>query len=526
MKLKNLLVLRMKTLNRQLNIAFGVVLFAPMIVAAAFSIWYFTGKIEREAVSKIEADARAARTIFDGITAEMEARAKDYSRKKTLILLINYIGDGSALGEKISKDFAETARGEGLEIIAVDRSQKIIVHSEKLGEGETFLPERHIDSAILGVCSHGIEVEPDGIWATGIAPVYSRDESIAGAVVARRKLDKRITDTIRNSLKIEVSLFSGKKLIAGAAVEPPPEIFADVYNYRETFVRANITEGGGISSYQPITDFNGKPAGILIIRTDATPYVETRNNAILVLLGILCVGVMLAYLTKEFMRLELESHRKTLEIKTAQIENLNRELFKAQESERRRIALDLHDGIIQSMAALLMRYREIDYNRKALMACNNDFKTCISELRGIIHGLHPAALETFGIHESLKELCFEFQRETGIVVNLTSSGKIEMGYDASINLYRVVQEALNNIRNHSGANIVTVKIVGSHDETLIRISDNGAGFDADEYYSSRNGRHMGIRGMSERIKYLDGDFNISSQTGKGVKISILVPNGN
>ena len=101
---------------------------------------------------------------------------------------------------------------------------------------------------------------------------------------------------------------------------------------------------------------------------------------------------------------------------------------------------------------------------------------------------------------------------------------ITLGFDTKINLYRVIQEGLNNTWRHANANKVVVRLVSSHPNIILRIEDNGSGFDAeDRLHESVKEKRMGLRSMEERINLLQGTMSIQSRSLKGTKILIEVP---
>lgn len=488
-------------MNRQLNIAFGLVLIVPLLLATIFLIWYYSGKIKTEALAKIEADAKAAKLILAAELAEVGNRARDYARSKQLVLLSGLLELDDTLKIKIGRDFSKTSEDHSITVI--DPSAKILIRSDKPTElnGHLFHTPQ-IEAAFLGTVSSGIGQSGEKLNITGIAPVYDRNEKITSAVIVRREIGTVLMRKISRLLGVEAEIG------IGIPVE-------------RTFLSAIDAES--ISHSFPIFKLNGSPVGWLTIRTSAAEYVRTRDFAISVLLGIFILGLVLTYIVKEIMRSELESSKKYLEIQSEQLQDLNRKLFRSQEAERRKISLDLHDGIIQTLSALLNQYTMIERNREDLRECNTSFKHAISDLRGIVDGMHPTGLEEFGISEALSLLCFEFREKTKINVEFTTIGDDDgLGYDSSIALFRIAQEALNNISKHARAESVSVKLVNSHHETIVRIADDGIGFDVDRYLLTRNANHMGLRGMRERMSAIGGEFEIKSTINQGTKINTRV----
>ena len=165
--------------------------------------------------------------------------------------------------------------------------------------------------------------------------------------------------------------------------------------------------------------------------------------------------------------------------------------------------------------------------RNAVKGLNVILKKAIMSLRNLAYGLRPSSLDEFGLVHTIREFCMDFMKETGISVEFKSSGISDREFDSdiNINLYRLVQEAFNNVRKHSEATAVSMKLISSHPNVILRISDNGKGFDIEKMSSEpSNERHMGIKSMAERVNYLDGRISISSAPGKGTKLYIEFTN--
>ncbi|GEM_PF-559797 len=214
---------------------------------------------------------------------------------------------------------------------------------------------------------------------------------------------------------------------------------------------------------------------------------------------------------------------------------LSKNVLKAHEEERRRIAREVHDGPAQSTVNLSLKleickkYIGLQDNEKLLTELNN-LSGCIretsKEIRTIIYDLKPSYLDD-GIIKSIDNRIGIFTESTGIKVEFNSSGNdSEIEYYMVSTVYKIVQEALSNISKHSGAKSVKIDLnVGSKGILLI-ISDDGKGFDTSEL--KRNKVHhleggFGIEGIKERIELIRGKLSIKSSPGKGTSISISIP---
>ena len=212
---------------------------------------------------------------------------------------------------------------------------------------------------------------------------------------------------------------------------------------------------------------------------------------------------------------------------------LTRNLFEAQEEERRFIARELHDELGQWFTAIQAEAQVICNAGKhepkihdSALAISNSASAVHQVIRGMLHKLRPSLLDELGLAESLSELQRQWcKRHTDIEcefrldVSLVSLGEV-----LDILIYRLIQEALNNIANHAHAHKVVVSFElepgkkGNSDFLILRVEDDGSGFDAKQV---RTG--IGLLGMRERVIAAGGDFYIDSKPGQGTIIMARMP---
>jgi len=213
--------------------------------------------------------------------------------------------------------------------------------------------------------------------------------------------------------------------------------------------------------------------------------------------------------------------------------SLSRQLIKAQEKERKRIASELHDGIAQSigavkyriegaLASLERRYPDLDLT--VLDGTIDDIKELVEEVRRISSNLSPSMLEDFGIHVALEWLCKEFKAqnrdvEMECLVSIDEGDTPEL---VKVAIYRVAQEALQNIAKHASATRVTATLELVDDSVKLLISDDGVGFDHQEPQPGYDGKSgLGLRSMRERVEATGGQFELKSAPQKGVEVTAL-----
>lgn len=195
-------------------------------------------------------------------------------------------------------------------------------------------------------------------------------------------------------------------------------------------------------------------------------------------------------------------------------------LIEGQEIERSRLSQELHDGLAQQLMATKLLVEKIDdknFNEK-IFQIRDEFVSIISEIRNISNDLMPSVLVNFGFKKAVEELYRKINSSGIIKFQLSYNSDIEtISKRVDLYLYRIIQEALNNTLKHSHATIYNLEIESNDNFTLV-ITDNGTGFQVDK----RN-EGNGLRNIRERVNIMDGQIEIYSKTGQGVKINIIIP---
>jgi PAS domain S-box-containing protein len=216
------------------------------------------------------------------------------------------------------------------------------------------------------------------------------------------------------------------------------------------------------------------------------------------------------------------------------IQTLTHELLKAQETERHKIARDLHDHIAQDLSSLKIGLQTAfngDRPGKELTREQADhlieiLQRSISEVRNLAYDLRPPGLDQFGLVRTLYTYCEEFAHNTGFKIDFIAAGldDLHLDDDIQINLYRLIQEALYNIKKHAQAKGVTIRLVASSPNLMLRIIDDGLGFEVARWRDrSHKEKRMGLQSMMERVGLLNGSIDIRSQDRKGTAIFITIP---
>ena len=216
------------------------------------------------------------------------------------------------------------------------------------------------------------------------------------------------------------------------------------------------------------------------------------------------------------------------------VRTLTQQLMKAQENESQRISRYLHDNVAQDLSLLKIGLETLfDGQPSASVKIKQKsselskiLKRSISAVRDFAYNLHPPGLDQLGLVRTVYQYCEEFAEKKQINIDFFAAGidDLTIPFDTEINLYRLIQEALWNIKKHADANSATLKMVASFPHIILRIEDDGKGFDInDRMVSAIKEKRMGLRSMEERVSLLNGTMKIQSRPTEGTKIFIEVP---
>ena len=209
---------------------------------------------------------------------------------------------------------------------------------------------------------------------------------------------------------------------------------------------------------------------------------------------------------------------------------LSTRIIAAQEHERRRIAADLHDGVAQTLgvvkygiearlARLERDFPDIDLSDFDLVI--DQIKEAVEDVRKISRNLSPSILDEFGICAAIEMLCNEFGSETPVIRVECSScvDEVMLPDIVKVAIYRVVQEALNNIRKHAAAERVEVQVISGDQDLELTIRDDGDGFEGAEVMrESISSIGLGLTSMRERVEATGGEFVLQTRPGEGTVV--------
>jgi len=377
-------------------------------------------------------------------------------------------------------------------------------------------------------------IEPGG--ATGFLAVLPlrRDDERLGFLVVEIRAERLIDDCFESRIQAEFNFLvadGGKPLFRwspdrdAAAWESSPVLAAmsfEVHNrtWRLTMAPRSETPGGlaGSAPVLALGLFLSLGFSLLVhqlsrrlelyrsARDRALSEVEERQRA------------------ETELKASVEERNRAMERLAA----LSRKVLMAQEDERERLSRELHDELGQLLTALRL---EMGWLQKQISGPGRTdsgvfantvalAETATDELRRICRGLRPPLLDDLGLEPALRQLVDEFRERSDVRVRLElPAEEIEVPPEVALCTYRILQEALTNVRRHSGAEEVSVTVAAQDSILSLGVADDGTGFDPAELGAMRG---FGLEGMRERAALVDGELQIASSSGGGTRIEFRV----
>lgn len=257
----------------------------------------------------------------------------------------------------------------------------------------------------------------------------------------------------------------------------------------------------------------------------------------IVIVGTIVVVTLVAFIVgivlvnqRKFIRIQQEKLRESERLQNVLREIPNR-VLQAQEEERRRVSMDLHDGINQMLASIKYRLHSLreTFGRNqsqlgtSLEGVSADLHATMEEIRRISHNLRPKILDDLGFQPAVRNLCDEFTARTRIQVSSTITGLAHhLPHEIELGTFRILQEAFQNIEKHASATKVTLTVETAEAGLGMEIVDNGKGvFPVAGPDGRQNG--LGMATMKERAIVMGGKLTVSSDDGMGTTIRLYVP---
>lgn len=288
-----------------------------------------------------------------------------------------------------------------------------------------------------------------------------------------------------------------------------------------------------------------KPIGMIGLANRPEPYLDDHEQLLMTYAAQVAIVIRNAQLYEQLTTAneelerkvadrtqQLEEAKEALAQKATQLQQLLSETVDVQELERQRIAQDMHDGTNQLLIGAMLELKSarerlktgnLDLADDSLQTVQEILHQVEAETKRVIYDLRPPTLDALGLAPALRRYAERFERYSGIPCAVEVLGKPDRFQPRTeIGVYRLMQEALQNISSHSQATRADVILVFAPRTLKITVIDDGIGFELDTV-EQNNGGHLGLLGMRERAESLGGKFVIQSQLELGTRVEMVVP---
>lgn len=234
--------------------------------------------------------------------------------------------------------------------------------------------------------------------------------------------------------------------------------------------------------------------------------------------------------------LPFEAHHRGFREANARLRELSSKIIQAQEEERKRISRELHDEVGQALTAIGINLHLLKQTEAKGGKGGKGLETSITEIQGILeltmenvhrfsYELRPAMLDDLGLVSALRFYTRAFAKRTGIKVRFNSDGEAEhLDPEPKTVIYRVAQESLTNVYKYARATRVRVTLRRMNAGIRLIVKDDGRGFRLDQLSSGlRDKGGLGLMGMQERLRLVNGAFSVESQPGVGTTVQATIP---
>jgi len=383
-------------------------------------------------------------------------------------------------------------------------------------------------------------------------------QTISSALVEERSLDAILAVIIdeairllqaRNALVLLLEAGGERFRVCAREGSGLPGLTSGLLSVQDSLNGLVVTTGQPLVSNDVLTDprANHARAVHLGVRTVAIAPLKIRNKTIGTIalhnkrdgyfsqadVEILCSFANQAAIAIDNARLfgELLRARDEIQRKAQELQKLFVQTMSILEDERQRIAADMHDEVISHIVGALYEVETCMQLRQDSKDLHQHFlllkqllNGAVENTRTSIYNLWPATLDHMGLIPALRELFSQQERSSGIHHSLHIVGPDnDLEPNARIAVYRIVQEALNNVYHHAGATSVDTVIRFGPRRARIVVQDNGDGFDVDAVSRAPLGQHLGLIVMRERALSIGGNLRVVSQPGKGSQVVLEVP---
>jgi signal transduction histidine kinase len=269
--------------------------------------------------------------------------------------------------------------------------------------------------------------------------------------------------------------------------------------------------------------------GVMFLYTNTHPVWYQHSQEVLLSIG----GLVADAIQKKQVDKELEEYRNRLEglveSRTGELRQLSHQIQKIREEEKSRISREVHDELGQSLTALKIDLLQLEKRlpedssdlQKSALSMVNLVDDTIKSVQRIAMELRPPILDTFGLCDAIVWQAGEYEKRYGIKFDLTGlHNDLDLDTDLKTTFFRIFQESITNVVRHAEASRVTVSVRQRKGQMVMEIADNGKGIREDQIAGSDS---LGLIGIRERVRYLNGEVRFSGAPGKGTIVECRIP---
>jgi signal transduction histidine kinase len=215
------------------------------------------------------------------------------------------------------------------------------------------------------------------------------------------------------------------------------------------------------------------------------------------------------------------------------LHSLVNKIITAQEDERKRVAGEIHDGVIQALLGIWYRLQRLTSQAGGTPAAEfwselerlrDELGGQIQDIRRIVYNLRPSVLDNYGLVPAIQAYIETLQAGSGPLIEMVSRGTDRrLPANIEITLYRVLQEALANVIKHAQATVVRVELTTEAEAVTLEVKDNGRGFSAPPGTWAQGQQHLGLASIEERVLLVGGTCQIRSRPGQGTTVKVVIP---
>lgn len=313
--------------------------------------------------------------------------------------------------------------------------------------------------------------------------------------------------------------------------------YKDAYHYQEKYFAVkdsvyNIQKATTIADLEQKYEKEKNESQILALRNEALQQevvlqtrTTERNTSIYGALFILLTAFfVVVYYRQKSKRIRLLKEKEIQRLEEEKKVLAARALVEGQEEERKRVAQELHDGIGVLLSSVKLQFTRIEdqqpENAPLIQQARNMLDKAAGDIRRISHNIMPGNLIRYGLDAAVEDL-FESINESGLIKAETAvqPGETKLSENFQIMVYRIIQEMVNNTLKHAEATNISL-VINYNDHFSLQYADNGKGFKPEEVMA---GTTLGLKSISSRVNFMEGEMNIESSPGKGTSVFITIP---